>query len=125
VAKILLVDDDVDLVEMYRLVLVHRGHNVLVAYTAAEARKLLEAGPPDVAILDVMMESETAGFHLALELHERFPKLPAVILSGIHSAMGVPFRFEVDPDWLPVVKFIDKPAAPAALADEVEAILRK
>ncbi len=122
-ATILLVDDDVDLVEMCRAVLAHRGHEVLSAYSAKEARGILESRCPDIVVLDVMMESDTAGFQLALEIHERFPEMPAVMLSGIHSATGVPFRFEPDEDWLPVVKFIDKPAPPSTLADEVEAIL--
>ena len=56
-ATILLIDDDVDLVEMNAAVLAHRGHEVLRAYSAADARRKLAAGPaPDVVVLDVMME---------------------------------------------------------------------
>jgi DNA-binding NtrC family response regulator len=124
-ATILLVDDDVDLVEMCRLVIEHRGHAVKSAYSAAEAREVLKTCAPDLVVLDVMMESETAGFELAREIHEARPETPSIILSGVHSATGVPFRFEPDPTWLPVVKFIDKPVPPTALADEIDAILKK
>jgi len=124
-AKVLLIDDDVDLVEMYSLVLRHRGHDVQCAYTAAEARKVLRAGPPDLVVLDVMMESQTAGFELAREIHKLYPELPVIMPSGVHQATGVPFRFEPDEDWLPVVKFMDKPVVPEALVDEIEAILAK
>lgn len=118
-----MVDDDVDLVEMCRAVLEHRGHEVASAYSAAEARRALEAGLPDIVILDVMMESETAGFELAREIHRNHPNLPAIMLSGIHAATGVPYRFEPDEDWLPIATFFDKPVPPARLADEIEAIL--
>jgi DNA-binding NtrC family response regulator len=74
-------------------------------------------------VLDVMMESDTAGFQLALEVRRRYPGLPTVILSGIHAATGVPWRFSPDEDWLPVVKFIDKPVQPVQLAVEIERIL--
>ncbi len=123
-AKIFLVDDDVDLVDMYRAVLAHRGHEVRTAYSAKGALEALEcAGAPDIFVLDVMMESETAGFELARAVHEMFPDVPAVMLSGIHSATGVPYRFEPDETWLPVVKFIDKPVPPSALADSIEQLI--
>jgi DNA-binding response OmpR family regulator len=124
-AKVLLIDDDVDLVEMYQLVLSHRGHAVQCAYSADEARKLLRAGRPDIAVLDVMMESPTAGFELARELHAMYPDLPVIMPSGVHQATGVPFRFEPDPDWLPVVKFMDKPVVPEKLVAEIETIVGK
>ena len=48
-----------------------------------------------------------------------------IVLSGIHEATGVPFRFEPDETWLPVLKFLDKPVAPADLAGEIETILSR
>ena len=128
-AKVLLIDDDVDLVEMYRLVLTHRGHTVHSAYSAADARKLLAAGGagsrPDIVVLDVMMESQTAGIELAREIHATYPDLPMLMPSGVHEAMDVPFRLEPDQDWLPVTKFIDKPVNPEKLADEIETLVGK
>jgi CheY-like chemotaxis protein len=123
VANVFLIDDDVDLVEMNRLVLTSRGHHVTCAYSGAEAAEAIKACPPDIVVLDVMMESDTAGFKLARDIHAWYPDLPTIMLTGIHAATGVPFRFEPDETWLPVVRFLDKPVAPAALADEVEAFL--
>jgi two-component system alkaline phosphatase synthesis response regulator PhoP len=123
-AKILLVDDDVDLVNMNRAVLERRGHQVIGAYSASEAREALGKGRPDIAVLDVMMESTSAGFELAREVHRTFADLPMIILSGIHEATGLPFRFSPDDDWLPVLKFLDKPVEPSELAGEIEAILK-
>jgi len=124
-ATILLVDDDVDLVQMNRRVLEHRGHSVVCANTAEEARELLKTTQPELAVVDVMMESQTAGFDLAREIHQRLPEVPMIVLSGIHEATGVPFRFEPDETWLPVLKFLDKPVAPADLAGEIENILSR
>jgi CheY-like chemotaxis protein len=123
-AKILLVDDDVDLVNMNRAVLERRGHQVTGAYSAQEAREAVAKGRPDIAVLDVMMESTSAGFELAREVHQAYPDLPMIILSGVHEATGVPFRFNPDPDWLPVLKFLDKPVEPSELAGEIESALK-
>lgn len=123
-ANVLLVDDDVDLVTMNRAVLAHRGHEVRAAYSAEEARRVLDGFEPDVAVLDVMMESIGAGFELAREIHERRPAVTLVMLTAVHAATDVPFRFEPDADWLPAVKLLDKPVPPADLADEIDRIVK-
>ena len=79
----------------------------------------------DIIVLDVMMESRGAGFELAREIHKTYPEMPTIMLTSVHEATGVPYRFEPDESWLPVVKFMDKPVDPAKLADEIEATLKR
>jgi DNA-binding NtrC family response regulator len=125
-AKILLVDDDRDLVEVYRMMLGTKGHQVSAVNSAAEARQLVSrADQFDLLVLDVMMESLTAGFDLAREFHQRWPKLRMVVLSAIRDATGVPFQFEPDEDWLPVVKFIEKSTDPQVIMDQIDQVLRQ
>jgi CheY-like chemotaxis protein len=122
-AQILLVDDDQDLIEMNRTVFAQRGHNVRVAYSAAEALKLAQAHPPELAVLDVMMEDKTVGFELARQLHEANPRMPMIMLTGISKEMGLGYTFQPDETWLPVSKFIEKPVNPRVLADEADKLL--
>lgn len=124
-AKVLVVDDDVDLVEMNKVVLETRGHTVLCAYTADEARQTLETETPDVVVLDVMMETLDAGFELARQINGKHPKMPILMLSAIEEKTGLGFKGAEDDQWLPVFKFIDKPVAPDELADKVEEVLDK
>jgi len=122
-ATVLLIDDDVDLVEANKAVLAARGHDVEVAYSADEARIALEKGAPDVAVLDVMMETDSAGFDLAREMHEKFPKLPTIIVSGVREAKDLPFTFEPDETYMPVLQFMEKPVEPGKLADQIDEIV--
>ena len=122
-AHILLVDDDQDLIEMNKTVLSQRGHDVTVAYSAAEARQAAREHPPDAAVLDVMMEDKTAGFDLARELHAQLPEMPMLMLTGIRREMGFSFRFEPDETWLPVARFLEKPQNPRVIADELDSLL--
>jgi len=122
-AKVLLVDDDVDLVEANKTVLTARGHEVTVAYSAEEARKALDQAVPDVAVIDVMMETHSAGLDLVREVHEKFPKLPAIILSAVREATELPFELKPDETYMPVLKFLDKPIAPDALANQIDEIV--
>ena len=123
-AKVMLIDDDVDLIEMNRAVLRARGHEIVAAYSAKEARKLLAAGEPfDVVVLDIMMETPDAGIELGREIHGKFPRLPIIVVSGVQAATGRKFRFDPAAAELPVYKFLDKPVSPGALADEVRAAI--
>jgi len=123
VATILLIDDDLELPEMNRLVLAHRGHEVWSACSAREAREILKKGRPDIVVLDVM--SVSAGIELAREIHRQFPDLPIVVLSGGPQGIGSPFGVKPGEDWLPIVRFLDKPVAPEVLADRIEDMLAK
>jgi two-component system, OmpR family, response regulator SaeR len=122
-AQILLVDDDQDLIEMNRTVFAQRGHTVTVAYSAAEAQKTAKSEPPDLAVLDVMMEDKTAGFELARSLHGMYPDMPMIMLTGISKEMGLGYSFQPDETWLPVSKFLEKPVNPRILADEADKLL--
>jgi DNA-binding NtrC family response regulator len=124
-AKVFLIDDDFDLVKMNELVLKRRGHEIVVAYSAAEAREKLPQIKADIVVLDVMMESNDSGFAVAREIHKAYPDMPTIMLTSVHAATGVPYRFEPDESWLPVVKFMDKPVDPVKLADEIEDTLKR
>ncbi len=121
--NVLLIDDDVDLVEMNKIVLESEGFAVKVAYDGTEARELLKRGSPDVAVFDVMMETDTAGFELARDTHQQYPELPIIMLSGIHQEKNLNYRFEPDETWLPILKFMDKPINPVDLVIQIKTIL--
>ena len=126
-ARILLIDDDVDIVEMYEATLRAKGNEVVTAYTAQEARKKLAAGEFDAVVLDVMMETVDAGFQLGRDIHEQFPDMPILFLSSIvgeiDETIGIPNTFEADGSWLKTVRFLDKPVTAEVLIREVAALV--
>ncbi|MBU1194348.1 MAG: response regulator, partial [Proteobacteria bacterium] len=54
-AKVLIVDDEKDFVEMFSLRLENQGEKVSVAYSGESALKILSEKPIDVVILDIRM----------------------------------------------------------------------
>ena len=124
-ATVLLVDDDVDIIKTCEMAITQHGHEVKAANSAEEARQLFSETKPDVIILDVMMETKTAGFEFAREVHSQCPELPIIMLTSIHEEVPVSMRFGPDETWLPVVKFLDKPIDPVVLANEIDAVLAK
>ncbi len=127
--KVLIIDDDPDMALATRLCLEGAGYDVLEARTSAEGLAKVVAERPDLIVLDVMMESTTAGFQTALALRSAAPDspyaayraIPIVMLTAIHST--TPLRFGPDEDYLPVDAFIDKPLDPEKLIAKVEELL--
>ena len=114
-ATVLLVDDDADLIEVNKLVLTQRGYTVRTAGSAGEARAALAQAVPDAVVLDIMMESDSAGIDLAQEIHAAHPGLPLIALSSVNRAKGPSLHLDADDAFLPVTKFVDKPVDPAKL----------
>ncbi len=130
-AKILVIDDDPDIVTAVQMVLESGGHQVLSAPNGKLGLERVKADVPDLIILDVMMETHTEGFELALKLHspdpasvwKPFRNIPILMLTAIHST--TPLRYEPDIDYLPVELFVDKPIDPDDLLGKVNWILAR
>jgi CheY-like chemotaxis protein len=129
--KILVIDDDPDLVEVVRLTLETKDYQVFSAASSTEGLKKVKEINPDLIILDVMMGHVTEGFQVALELRDTDPKseyaayskIPILILTAIHDK--TPLRFTPDEKHLPVDDFVEKPLKASHLLQKVEKLLEK
>lgn len=127
--RILIIDDDPDQRLVVRLPLEAAGYDVKEATNTEEGRTMVLETKPDLIVLDVMMDSTTAGFQLALELHNRasdseFKEIrntPIIMLTAIHST--TPLRFAPDEDYLPVQTFLEKPVDPELLLSKVRGFI--
>lgn len=128
-AKILIIDDDPDMVLATRLTLQGAGHEVVEASSGPEGLEKIKGEEPDLIVLDVMMDTTTEGFQLALKLrspapgseYARYRDIPILMLTSIHST--APTRVAPDEDYLPVDAFIDKPIDPDHLIKKVNELL--
>lgn len=130
-AKILIIDDDPDMVLATRLCLEGAGHEVVEAASGAEGLEMIKAEQPDLIVLDVMMDTTTEGFQLALKLrspdpgseYANYKGIPILMLTSIHAT--APTRVAPDQDYLPVDAFVDKPIDPDDLVSKVNELLQK
>ena len=124
-ARILIVDDDADIVEAMRLVLEKRGHKVALAADGNEGMAKARAGKPDVIILDVMMPG-LDGFEVARELKgdSQTRGISILMLTAIKDKMGFDFQEKAsDPNWLPVDDYCDKPLDYEVLLEKIKHLL--
>ena len=122
-SKVLIVDDDPDIVDSVSLVLQAEGFAVASATSREDGMKQVEKEKPDLIILDVMMEQPDDGFVVAQDLRHKGLKTPIIILSSIGAVTG--YKFGRDTEVAPVDDFVSKPIAPKDLVAKVKKFLRK
>jgi len=79
--RILVIDDDPDLVEVVGEYFLGAGYEVMVANRGVDGLMLAEQKRPDVVLLDIRMAGMT-GVQVLQQLRVRLPELPVVMISG-------------------------------------------
>ncbi|RUA30652.1 MAG: hypothetical protein DSY76_02345 [Bacteroidetes bacterium] len=91
--KVLLVDDDMDIITVAKAVLNKKGFDVHTASNKTEGIKMAKEILPDLAILDVMMTTQYEGFELAKAFKENpeLKRIPVLIQSSIDVLMSTDY----------------------------------
>jgi two-component system, OmpR family, alkaline phosphatase synthesis response regulator PhoP len=124
IAKILVVDDDPDFVEIMRTVLEKADYEVVSASSGAEALTQIKAEKPDLMLLDVMMATVTDGLDLSEQLRNDpvLTHLPIIVVS---SVADTPHAGLVSMDEaIHMEAWISKPIAPKRLLELVRKALK-
>lgn len=120
--KIIIIDDDIDLVEAMRLTLENEGFEVIDAQDGEKGIEKVRSENPDLVILDVMMGTQDEGFHVAYQIraNRNTADLPIIMLTAVGQETGFSFDKDRDEDFLPVNEFLEKPVNPEALVELVK-----
>ena len=118
-AQILVVDDEVGIRELLSEILADEGHQVLLAESAGEARRLRERGRPDLVLLDIWMP-DTDGISLLKEWAATGQLgMPVVMMSG-HGTIET----AVEATRIGALDYLEKPIALQRLLATVKRALR-
>ena len=79
--KILVIDDDADVLEMLREMLEREGYEVVAAGDGEEGVKYYRESPTDLIITDIIMPGKE-GIETMLDLRKEFPALKVIAISG-------------------------------------------
>jgi DNA-binding response OmpR family regulator len=80
-ARILIIDDDAQVLEMLRHTLERQGYEVIGASNGKEGLRLYREKPADVIITDLIMP-EKEGIETIMELRRDFPQVKIIAISG-------------------------------------------
>ncbi|MFC1782073.1 response regulator [Planctomycetota bacterium] len=125
--KIMVVDDDLDILDQLEAILKTEGYEVLTASGEEEAESLLLTIKPDLVILDLMMEHMDSGFVLAHNLKKLYPATPMILLTSVSAATGISFSTQSSQaqSWLKTDLLLDKPIRPEQIKTEVSRLLMR
>ena len=126
--KILVVDDDPDILEAISLILDAHGYQIVSARDGIEALNKLKEEKPDLMILDLMMP-RLDGFGVCKELKDprwsKYSHIPIIILSSVRQDASRR-RYELETGvQLDVDDYVEKPIEHNILLERVEKVLRK
>jgi len=119
-AKIAIIDDDPDILDVSKIVLTSKGHEVFTAQNPDDGYALIIDQNPDLIILDVMMNEPDDGFFLAQKLRREEINTPVIMYTSVSKALG--FNFGKS-DMVPVDEYIEKPISPDELIEKVDKLL--
>jgi two-component system OmpR family response regulator len=117
-ARVLLVDDDIDLSEMLREYLRHEGFDVDVAHDGETGVERALAGHYDIAVLDVMMPGIN-GIEVLRRIRAT-SRLPVLMLTARGDDVDKVIGLELGAD-----DYVPKPCTPRELVARLRAILRR
>jgi CheY-like chemotaxis protein len=124
--KILIIDDDVDLLASTKVFLESKKYEVGTAINSKIGLGILKTFHPDLIILDIMMDTNLEGFNFLNELKsdDNFKGIPIVMSTGMAKSFGVNMRAAIeDIDSLPKTKFIDKSGDWVELLEAIKELL--
>ena len=112
--KILIIDDEPDIVVYLKLLLENNGYSVVTASDGQEGFELAQTEKPDLVCLDIMMPRKTGvALYQEIKTDPKLKKLPCVIISAYESAYsfkGQAFRRLVQDKTIPEpLRFFEKP----------------
>ena len=106
--KILIIDDDLDILETMGSLLEHEGFQIFSADTVEKGILMIDEISPDIILLDIMFpEKKTRGFEAAAEIKEKYPDLPIFALTAINRE----YAFDFNTEDIKADEFINKPVS--------------
>jgi CheY-like chemotaxis protein len=124
--KILLADDDPDVIEVVSIILEDEGYEIVTAKDGGEALEKIKSQEPDLVILDLLMP-KVDGFAVFTALrdpaYERWSKVPVIVLTSVREEVSKR-RYELETGRsMDYAAYLEKPADPDQLLETVSSLL--
>ncbi|NPV76624.1 MAG: response regulator transcription factor [Anaerolineae bacterium] len=116
--KILVIDDDLAMTDLLRLILEPASHQIITANSGPEGIRQAKLNSPDLVILDMMMP-EMSGPEVCHSLR-KFSNVPILILSALDSPGMVVAALEAGAD-----EYLIKPTTSGMLLAHINKLMRR
>lgn len=123
---ILIADDDMDYLFQMRMHIESFGFEVITAESQREAERIIDNTKPDLAIFDLMMESDDSGFILSYKMKRKYPDVPIILATAVASETGMSFGVNTqnDKQWIKADLYLEKGIRKDQLHKEINKLLK-
>ncbi len=122
--KILLVDDDLDLLEQNKILIESMGYEVITANSSKEGWEVFRKTKPDACVIDLIMEEYDSGFVLChrIKKDEHGKNIPVFILTSATYDTGFKFGASTseEKEWINADEVINKPVVVDEFVQKLE-----
>ncbi len=118
--KILIIDDDMDILETTGALLEYEGFQILAADTVEKGMAMIGSEAPDLILLDIMFpEKKTRGFEAAAEIKAAYPRIPIFVLTAVNRE----YAFDFTKEDVRAEEFLSKPVKTDRLVSLIRSYL--
>ncbi|APF20426.1 response regulator [Caldithrix abyssi] len=123
--KILIADDDFDMLEQLKMQLQAKGFEVIACESQVEAESQLEQFKPHLAIYDLMMDDVDSGFVLSYKTKKKYPDVPVIIITAVTHETGLKFDVSTEEtkNWIKADVILNKDIRFEQLFKEINRLL--
>lgn len=117
-SKILIIDDDPTVTELFQVLLTSQGHDVIVTQSGKKGVEIACENLPDVIILDLLMPGMN-GWQVCAEIR-KFSNVPIIIISVVTSPEAIADILNLGAD-----EYLVKPVSGKMLTAAIENLVRR
>lgn len=117
--KILIIEDEKDLVEGLKFNLEARNYIVIVAYDGEDGYRKAINGKPDLVLLDIMLPKKN-GYEVCRDLKEKMPAIPIIMLTAKSQESDVVTGFDIGAD-----DYVIKPFSILELCARIKSAIKR
>jgi len=123
---ILVADDDPDYLFQTITNLGRAGYKTVAVESQAEAEAVINKFKPNLAIFDLMMESDDSGFILCYKLKRKYPDVPVILATAVAHETGISFSLdsEAEKSWIRADRYLEKGIRAEELDQEIMKLLK-
>jgi CheY-like chemotaxis protein len=123
---ILVADDDPDYLYQTISNLERSGYRTVAVESQSEAELYISKFKPDLAIFDLMMESDDSGFILCYKIRKKYPDVPVILATAVSHETGLSFSLdsEHEKSWIRADRYLEKGIRAEQLDQEIMKLLK-
>jgi len=123
--RILIIDDEPDFVEAFRVTLEAKAYQVTTASSKAEAQEMISAEPHIIVLGTIAPAGEAFRLHQWLKGHPRYKDIPLLVIDARYEERSVKGWRREEGMQLEAEGYVSKPIEPASLAPQIQSLLEE